>query len=259
MKLCHWLTSVALMATFLVATDLADRKAPERSGSTVADSIIASASAATASPGATIDLWAADQTQEVVYITPTGIYHRKECGAIHGIEVRAVRPSELPANATPCPLCKPLIGPSTQTAASPTQSETKPSPADERVVVITGTGFSGLYHRENCPVLKTSGGLITLTRAEAEARFFRPHSECMGGTAAPAQATTARTPAAPTTGTRAQDNGDTIVYITRTGTKYHRAGCRSLARSQTPIALRDAVARGSGPCSICNPPTLSPR
>jgi endonuclease YncB( thermonuclease family) len=47
---------------------------------------------------------------------------------------------------------------------------------------------------------------------------------------------------------------DVAVYVTRSGTKYHRAGCRSLARSQIPIALADAMAR-YGACGICKPPT----
>jgi micrococcal nuclease len=46
---------------------------------------------------------------------------------------------------------------------------------------------------------------------------------------------------------------DVAVYVTRSGTKYHRAGCRSLARSQIPIALADAIAR-YGACGICKPP-----
>src|SRR5690606_23639476 len=46
------------------------------------------------------------------------------------------------------------------------------------------------------------------------------------------------------------------VYVTRTGTKYHRAGCRHLARSPIPMALPDAAAR-FGACSVCRPPTLS--
>jgi hypothetical protein len=52
------------------------------------------------------------------------------------------------------------------------------------------------------------------------------------------------------------DNGDTIVYITKTGAKYHRAGCRSLAKSSIPIKLRDAVAKGYGACKVCKPPEL---
>jgi micrococcal nuclease len=45
------------------------------------------------------------------------------------------------------------------------------------------------------------------------------------------------------------------VYVTRTGTKYHRAGCRSLARSQIPVALKNVGSHGA--CSICRPQVLS--
>ncbi len=53
----------------------------------------------------------------------------------------------------------------------------------------------------------------------------------------------------------ADSSDDVTVYVTQTGTKYHRAGCRYLARSMIPILLRDAVQR-YGPCSVCSPPTL---
>ncbi len=44
-----------------------------------------------------------------------------------------------------------------------------------------------------------------------------------------------------------------IVYITKTGTKYHRAGCRYLSKSRIPISRKDAIARGYKPCSVCKP------
>ena len=50
-------------------------------------------------------------------------------------------------------------------------------------------------------------------------------------------------------------DGDQIVYITKSGTKYHVAGCRSLARSQVPIALKNVGTHG--PCGICRPPVLN--
>ncbi len=46
----------------------------------------------------------------------------------------------------------------------------------------------------------------------------------------------------------------TIVYITNTGTKYHRDGCNSLSQSKIPISLEEAKAQGYTPCSKCNPP-----
>ena len=42
------------------------------------------------------------------------------------------------------------------------------------------------------------------------------------------------------------------VYITRTGSKYHRNGCRYLNKSNIPITLNDAKPH-YGPCSVCRP------
>jgi len=47
-----------------------------------------------------------------------------------------------------------------------------------------------------------------------------------------------------------------VVYITKTGKKYHRAGCRYLKRSMIPITLSEAIARGYTPCSVCKPDPL---
>jgi len=49
-----------------------------------------------------------------------------------------------------------------------------------------------------------------------------------------------------------QNQGD-IVYITQTGKKYHRAGCRYLKKSSIPITRQEAIARGYTPCSVCKP------
>ncbi len=54
-----------------------------------------------------------------------------------------------------------------------------------------------------------------------------------------------------------QPDPETItVYITRTGQKYHRDGCRSLSRSRIASTLKEAVERGLGPCGVCKPPTI---
>jgi hypothetical protein len=54
----------------------------------------------------------------------------------------------------------------------------------------------------------------------------------------------------------AEDTGGQIVYVTRTGAKYHRGHCRYLRRSKIPMKLRDAVAAGYTPCKVCGPPRL---
>ncbi len=51
----------------------------------------------------------------------------------------------------------------------------------------------------------------------------------------------------------ARENDSDIVYITRTGKKYHKEGCGSLRRSKIPIFLYEACKRRYAPCSNCNP------
>lgn len=45
------------------------------------------------------------------------------------------------------------------------------------------------------------------------------------------------------------------VYITDTGSKYHRSGCRYLKDSQHEISLSSAKSKGYEPCKVCKPPT----
>ncbi len=56
-----------------------------------------------------------------------------------------------------------------------------------------------------------------------------------------------------TTEPQTADEKEQIVYVTKTGSKYHSAGCRYLAKSSIPMPLSEAVKRYS-PCSVCNPP-----
>jgi competence protein ComEC len=48
-----------------------------------------------------------------------------------------------------------------------------------------------------------------------------------------------------------------VVYITRTGAKYHTGSCSYLRQSKIEITLGDAIQRGYDPCSRCKPPGLS--
>jgi len=52
----------------------------------------------------------------------------------------------------------------------------------------------------------------------------------------------------------AYDADEIIVYITKSGTKYHREDCCHLKKSKIPISLEQAKERGLEPCSVCNPP-----
>ena len=50
-----------------------------------------------------------------------------------------------------------------------------------------------------------------------------------------------------------EDNQNITVYITKSGTKYHRDGCRYLNKSKIPIALNELDTKKYAPCSVCRP------
>lgn len=49
------------------------------------------------------------------------------------------------------------------------------------------------------------------------------------------------------------DKKDEIVYITRTGEKYHRASCQHLRRSKIGTKKSEAIKQGYAPCKACRP------
>lgn len=50
------------------------------------------------------------------------------------------------------------------------------------------------------------------------------------------------------------DTVESIVYVTKTGEKYHSDGCQYLRKSKIEMDLSSAKASGYTPCSKCNPP-----
>lgn len=44
-----------------------------------------------------------------------------------------------------------------------------------------------------------------------------------------------------------------IVYITKTGSKFHRSECRYLRQSKIEISRDAAIKQGYTPCSVCKP------
>jgi endonuclease YncB( thermonuclease family) len=50
-------------------------------------------------------------------------------------------------------------------------------------------------------------------------------------------------------------SADEVVYVTKTGTKYHRAGCRALSKSAAAVRLAE-VGTKYQPCAVCHPPKL---
>lgn len=55
---------------------------------------------------------------------------------------------------------------------------------------------------------------------------------------------------APTTEPIPEDYG---VFVTKTGTKYHKEGCSYLSKSKIPMSKESAINSGYEPCSVCKP------
>jgi len=57
-----------------------------------------------------------------------------------------------------------------------------------------------------------------------------------------------------TAGKNKDTSKNITVHITKTGSKYHRAGCRHLSKSDIEVTLAEALSKGLTPCKTCNPP-----
>jgi hypothetical protein len=49
---------------------------------------------------------------------------------------------------------------------------------------------------------------------------------------------------------------DAVVYVTKTGEKYHTGECSSVRNSKIAVTLGEAVSKGYEPCQRCEPPIL---
>lgn len=52
-------------------------------------------------------------------------------------------------------------------------------------------------------------------------------------------------------GSAQRDRRECVVYITRTGARYHVDGCRYLRQSRIPVPKRVAEEEGYTPCRVC--------
>lgn len=110
-------------------------------------------------------------------------------------------------------------------------------------------------------VAESDGTSVTITNI-ATAVQPRAPTPTVSQSAAPAAAvviaapvpTPATPPVVVPSPTPKQTNQAVTVYITKTGKKYHRDGCRYLSKSKIPISLSSAKNEGYGPCSVCDPP-----
>lgn len=117
--------------------------------------------------------------------------------------------------------------------------------AEDGTVYITKTGTK--YHSSNCRYLSKSK--IPISLKDAVAKGFTACSVCGGIPDATSQSEESKEQLSPQE--EKSTTQDVTVYITKTGKKYHAAGCRYLSKSCIPISLNDAISQGYTPCSVC--------
>lgn len=106
------------------------------------------------------------------------------------------------------------------------------------------------YHRAGCEVIRSGEGVIALTRAQAEARGYKPHPDCDPDVRKPAAGD-----GSTATDRRAAPAVDPTVYVN--GTKYyHRKECRRLEANPQAVRVEtlDKAGKSFWPCPDCRPP-----
>lgn len=125
----------------------------------------------------------------------------------------------------------------------------------------TSTTTNLLKDEESKPQQNDTNKLVSQPNSEQSPAPVKDTTPAVSQSSAPTptvSSTPAPTQTAPPTVTPAPAPKQTpqavTVYITKTGKKYHRDGCRYLSQSKIPISLSNAQNQGYGPCSVCNPP-----
>jgi len=126
-----------------------------------------------------------------------------------------------------------------------------------QTVYITKSGTK--YHSSGCRYLSQSK--IAIDLSDAVNGGYSPCSVCNPPTKSKANSgenvvEASQTKDATVENTSVKQNAVSTqtVYITKSGTKYHRSGCTYLKSSKIPISLEDAIKRGYDACSVCKPP-----
>lgn len=103
------------------------------------------------------------------------------------------------------------------------------------------------YHTKDCRYAQQSG--YPLSMDEAKAKGLSPCGVCHPDAH---QASPDSNPGSSLQQQTSAGDSEIKVYITKSGTKYHRATCR-YAKTGWEVPISEAKAKGLGPCSVCKP------
>lgn len=127
--------------------------------------------------------------------------------------------------------------------------------ASESTLSLLGTGDvspTTVADRAMTTVLKSTSTTLTATTAAKATTTTAKATTTTEASTTTSGASTTTAKVTTTTGLGA--DGELTVYITDTGKKYHRDGCRNLDESKHAISLAEARRAGYEPCKVCEPP-----
>jgi len=123
--------------------------------------------------------------------------------------------------------------------------------AETRDCTVYMTRTGARYHRAGCSSLRKSA--IATTRSKAVAKGLTPCGRCGGSDCegSGSEGTTPPTASGIRSPLPSSEPADCTVYVTRSGARYHRAGCSSLRRGAACMSRSEAIRRGKTPCKRC--------
>ncbi|MCD8238692.1 MAG: MBL fold metallo-hydrolase [Clostridiales bacterium] len=126
-------------------------------------------------------------------------------------------------------------------------------PTAETLAVLNSAGVNIYRTDEVGTIVVTSDGVnYTIDKLKSTVEANAPPSS--EGETASQEAQTAQSAMTEANEAVSSGNDSEVVYITNTGSKYHRAGCSYLKSSSIETTVAEAKNKGLSPCSRCNPP-----
>lgn len=103
-------------------------------------------------------------------------------------------------------------------------------------------------------MLADAGPKVKAAAVPAKSQAAAPAA---GSASAPANAPAVPAPApAATPAVAGEADAATVVYLGKSGSRYHLKGCRYLKGAGKEITIGDAMKKGYAPCNVCKAPRL---
>ena len=99
------------------------------------------------------------------------------------------------------------------------------------------------------------GAVLAQAAPKANAATVPAKSASAAAPATPAPSAPAGAPAA-APATAGEASASTVVYLGKSGSRYHLKGCRYLKGAGKEITVGEAMKKGYAPCNVCKAPRL---